>query len=59
MAAVCMTGQSEDNVEKLPDTDGMKDEIVLSQAQRNRYDKAFVTSGAKLVFYGSEDQGTV
>ena len=59
MAAACMTGQSEDNVEKLPDTDGMKDEIVLFKGQRNRYDKAFVTSGAKLVFYGSENQGTV
>ena len=53
MVAACMTGQSEHNVEQLPDTTGMKDEVVLFKGQRNRYDKAFITAGATLVEYGT------
>jgi L-seryl-tRNA(Ser) seleniumtransferase len=58
MVAACMTGQSEDNVEQLPDTTGMKNEVVLFKGQRNRYDKAFVTAGATLVEYGTADSAT-
>ncbi|MCZ6539592.1 MAG: aminotransferase class V-fold PLP-dependent enzyme [Chloroflexi bacterium] len=58
MAAACMTGQSESNAAQLPDTAGMKDEIVLFKGQRNRYDKAFITAGATLVEYGAADSGT-
>ncbi|MDA1279641.1 MAG: aminotransferase class V-fold PLP-dependent enzyme [Chloroflexi bacterium] len=58
MVAACMTGQSEANVEQLPDTTGMKNEVVLFKGQRNRYDKAFVTAGARLVEYGSIDSVT-
>ncbi|MGB1749487.1 MAG: hypothetical protein ACPHK0_06885, partial [Dehalococcoidia bacterium] len=46
MVAACMTGQNEDNVEQLPDTTGMKNEVILFKGQRNRYDKSFVTPGA-------------
>ncbi|MEE8045235.1 MAG: aminotransferase class V-fold PLP-dependent enzyme [Dehalococcoidia bacterium] len=59
MVAACMTGQSEENVEQLPDTTGMKNEVILFKGQRNRYDKAFVTAGATLIEYGSEDSATV
>jgi D-glucosaminate-6-phosphate ammonia-lyase len=48
MVAACMTGQSEKNAEQLPDTTGMKNEVILFKGQRNRYDKAFVTAGATL-----------
>lgn len=58
MVAACMTGQSEANVEQLPDTTGMKNEVILFKGQRNRYDKAFVTAGATLVEYGSEASAT-
>ena len=58
MVAACMTGQSEHNVEQLPDTTGMKDEVVLFKGQRNRYDKAFITAGATLVVYGTADSAT-
>jgi L-seryl-tRNA(Ser) seleniumtransferase len=58
MVAACMTGQSEKNAEQLPDTTGMKNEVILFKGQRNRYDKAFVTAGATLVEYGSEDSVT-
>ncbi len=58
MVAACMTGQSENNVEQLPDTTGMKNEVILFKGQRNRYDKAFVTAGATLIEYGSADSAT-
>lgn len=58
MVAACMTGQSEDNVERLPDTTGMKNEVVLFKGQRNRYDKAFVTAGATLVEFGTAETAT-
>jgi D-glucosaminate-6-phosphate ammonia-lyase len=59
MVAACMTGQSETNVEQLPDTTGMKNEVILFKGQRNRYDKAFITAGATLIEYGSVDSVTV
>jgi D-glucosaminate-6-phosphate ammonia-lyase len=58
MVAACMTGQSEENVEQLPDTTGMKNEVILFKGQRNRYDKAFVTPGATLIEYGQLDSVT-
>lgn len=53
MAAACMTGPDDAKVEQLPDTTGLKDEIVIFKGHRNRYDKSFVTSGAHLVEYGT------
>ncbi len=58
MVAACMTGLSEANVEQLPDPTGMKNEVVLFKGQRNRYDKAFVTPGATLVEFGTEESAT-
>ena len=58
MVAGCMTGQNANNVEQLPDTSGMKNEVILFKGQRNRYDKAFVTAGATLVEYGTADSAT-
>ena len=52
MAAACMTGQDEARVEQLPDTAGMKNEIVIFKGQRNRYDGAFTQAGANLVEFG-------
>jgi uncharacterized pyridoxal phosphate-dependent enzyme len=58
MVAACMTGQSEANAEQLPDTTGMKNEVILFKGQRNRYDKAFITAGATMVEYGNDETGT-
>ena len=52
MAAACMTGVDESKVERLPDTTGLKNEILIFKGQRNRYDGAFETAGAKLVEFG-------
>lgn len=58
MAAACMTGDDDKKVEKLPESSGMKNEIIIFKGQRNRYDKAFETSGAKLVEFGSLENVT-
>lgn len=53
MAAACMTGTDEAKVERLPDTTGLKNEILLFKGQRNRYDGAFQVPGAKIVEFGA------
>ncbi len=55
MAAACMTGVDEMKVERLPNTAGLKNEILLFKGQRNRYDGAFEVSGAQIVEYGAVD----
>jgi L-seryl-tRNA(Ser) seleniumtransferase len=52
MAAAVMTGTDEAKIEQLPDTTGMKNEILIFKAQRNYYDKTFEVSGAHLVDVG-------
>ena len=55
MAAACMTGLDEAKVEQLPDTKGMKSEILLFKGQCNRYDGAFRIPGATIVEFGHID----
>lgn len=55
MAAACMTGVDESKVEQLPNTKGMKNEILLFKGQRNRYDGAFEIAGARIVEFGHGD----
>ena len=54
MVAACMTGSDEEKVEQLPDSSGMKNEVVIFSGHRNRYDGAFKIPGAKLVPYGTD-----
>lgn len=54
-AAACMTGHDLDKIAQLPDTTGMKDEIVIQKAQRYSYDRSYTVPGAKLVEAGDED----
>ena len=42
-------------VEQLPDTTGMKNEVLLFKGQRNRYDGAFQIPGARIVEFGHVD----
>ena len=54
MAAACITGKDKDKIAKLPNTEGMKNEILIHKGQRNIYDKAFEISGGKLIEYDNE-----
>ncbi len=54
-AAACMTGRDLDKIAQLPDTTGMKNEIIIQKAQRYSYDRSYTVPGAKLVEAGDED----
>ncbi len=55
MAASILTGTDDAKIEQLPDTKGMKNEILMFKCQRNYYDKAFEQSGARLIDVGMPD----
>lgn len=51
-AAGCMTGTDPSKVARLPDTAGMKNEIIIQRMQRNPHDHHLRSVGAKLVEVG-------
>ncbi|MCD6528846.1 aminotransferase class V-fold PLP-dependent enzyme [Candidatus Bathyarchaeota archaeon] len=53
-AAACMTGKDLAKIAKLPDTTGMKNEIIIQRLHRNPYDSCLRVSGAKLVEVGHQ-----
>ena len=57
-AAAVMAGENDDLIEQLPDTTGMKNEILIQKRQRYWYDRCLEASGAKLVEFGSEEKTT-
>ncbi len=55
-AAACMTGLDAGRMARLPDTKGMKDEIIMVRSQRNFYDHAVRAAGARIVEVGLPDR---
>ena len=55
--AACMAGDDNAKIQQLPDTTGMKNEILIQARQRYWYDRCLELAGAKLVMFGTE-QGT-
>jgi D-glucosaminate-6-phosphate ammonia-lyase len=58
-AAACMTGTDAERVRRLPDTTGLRDELIIQACQRFQYDQALRTSGARLIEAGDGDGCTV
>ena len=58
-AAACMSGSDPEKIERLPDTTGMKGEIVIQKPQRYHYDRCLTIFGGKLVEAGDEHSTTV
>ncbi len=54
--AACIAGDDEDRIKLLPDTTGMKNEVVLQEAHRNSYDHAVRNTGARLVEVQTPDE---
>ena len=54
-AAACMTGRDPASIHQLPDTDGLKNEVVIHKAHSNNYNRMFRLAGAKIkeVGYGA------
>ena len=57
--AACMAGEDPDLVARLPDTTGMKSEVLIQKKQRYSYDRSFTVPGARLVEVGDDDGATV
>ena len=57
-SAAVMTGNDPDKRAQLPDTAGMKDEILLQRVQRYGFDRAFTVPGGKLIYVGDDDSMT-
>ena len=55
--AACMTGLDRARVEQLPDSTGMKNEVVVFWGERNRYDMSFELPGARIVEWGVPGAG--
>lgn len=54
--AACMTGLEPGRMARLPDTKGMKDEVIMVRSQRNFYDHAIRATGARIVEVGLPDR---
>jgi L-seryl-tRNA(Ser) seleniumtransferase len=54
--ASCITGLDIVKMEKLPDTSGMKDEVIIPKHHRNAYDHQIRLPGAKLVEAGLHEK---
>jgi D-glucosaminate-6-phosphate ammonia-lyase len=57
-AAACIAGNDPDRIARLPDTTGMRNEIVIQRCDRIQYDQALRTAGAVLVEAGEADACT-
>ncbi|MGQ0602127.1 MAG: aminotransferase class V-fold PLP-dependent enzyme [Anaerolineales bacterium] len=51
-AAACVAGLDIHKMERLPDTNGMRDEVIIQRPHRNSYDHAIRTVGVKIVEVG-------
>ena len=56
--AAFMAGDDDDKIQQLPDTTGMKNEILIQTRQRYWYDRCLELAGAKLVEFGGPDKVT-
>lgn len=52
-AAACMTGKDLGRISRLPDTAGMKNEIIMLKGHRVGFDRAFTLVGARIVDVGT------
>ena len=55
-AAACIAGLDPGRMARLPDTRGMKNEIIMIRSQRNFYDHAIRAAGATIIEVGLPDR---
>ncbi|HEY3740768.1 MAG TPA: selenocysteine synthase [Bryobacteraceae bacterium] len=54
--AACITGKDRAAIEKLPDTTGLKDHVIIQKGHRIGYDHSVRATGAKLIEIESMDE---
>ena len=52
--AACMCGQDQENISRIPDTSGMKNEVLIQRPERWLFERTVTQTGAKLVKVGDE-----
>jgi D-glucosaminate-6-phosphate ammonia-lyase len=55
-AAACMTGLDAAKMDRLPDTEGMANEIIMHRSHRYSYDHAIRAAGARVKDIGFDDR---
>jgi L-seryl-tRNA(Ser) seleniumtransferase len=54
--AACITGKDEEKIRRLPDTEGMKNEVILQKSHRNPFDHAIRNCGVSLVLVETREE---
>ncbi|MBI4552222.1 MAG: aminotransferase class V-fold PLP-dependent enzyme [Candidatus Latescibacteria bacterium] len=54
-AASCIAGTVPDRYHQLPDTTGLKNEVVIPKVCAQIHDRSYAVSGARLIFVGTEN----
>ena len=54
-AAACIAGDDQEKIAQLPDTTGMKSEILIQRTHRYSYDRCLTSTGGSLVEVGDDD----
>ena len=54
--AACIAGLDPARMNRLPDTTGMPNEVIVARSQRNMYDHAVAQAGARLIEVGVPDR---
>jgi D-glucosaminate-6-phosphate ammonia-lyase len=57
-SSACMTREDRGLMERLPDTEGMRNEIIIQKGLRTEYDRAMSVPGARLVEVGDAKETT-
>lgn len=52
--AACISGRDRGIIERLPDSGGLRNEVITQRRQRFSYDRAVTVAGGKLIEVGSE-----
>jgi len=54
--AACIAGKDAEKIRRLPDTEGMKNEVVMAREHRMDFDHACRTAGAKIITVDTAEQ---
>jgi L-seryl-tRNA(Ser) seleniumtransferase len=54
--AACITGKDAEKILRLPDTEGMKNEVILQKSHRNPFDHAIRNCGVRLVVVETREE---
>ena len=55
-AAACIAGDDPELIDQLPDSTGLRNEVLLYEKHRTNYDRCYRAAGAKLVIWGGDDR---